>query len=57
LFRLFGNINGDGTVNTADFIILRSSFGGINFSFDFDGNGAVDANDFVQFRLRLGGSI
>jgi hypothetical protein len=57
IFRLFGDINGDGTVSAADFTVFRQFFAGVNDAFDFDGNGTVDANDFVQFRLRFGGSI
>jgi hypothetical protein len=56
-FRLFGDVNGDGTVDASDFITFRQYFGGVLFAFDFDGDGSVSANDFVQFRLRFGGSI
>ena len=57
LFRLFGDVNGDGTVAASDFIVFRKFFGGSNFAFDFDNDGAVAASDFIQFRLRFGGSI
>jgi hypothetical protein len=57
LFRMYGDINGDGTVSAADFIQFRQAFGGSSFAFDFDGDGAVAASDFIQFRLRFGGSI
>jgi hypothetical protein len=57
LFRLYGDVNGDGTVSASDFIAFRQNFGGYLFAFDFDGDGAVAASDFVQFRLRFGGSI
>jgi hypothetical protein len=57
LFRMFGDINGDGTVSASDFIQFRQFFGGSNFAFDFDGDGSVAASDFIQFRLRFGGSI
>jgi hypothetical protein len=57
LFRLYGDINGDGTVAASDFIVFRQYFGGFLFGFDFDGDGAVAASDFIQFRLRFGGSI
>jgi hypothetical protein len=57
LFRLYGDINGDGTVSASDFIQFRQFFGGSNFAFDFDNDGAVASSDFIQFRLRFGGSI
>jgi hypothetical protein len=57
LFRLFGDVDGNGSVDANDFIIFRQYFGGYLFAFDFDGDGSVSANDFAQFRLRFGGSI
>jgi hypothetical protein len=57
LFRLFGDITGDGTVSAADFDAFRQSFGGVNDAFDFNGDGTVSASDFMQFRQRFGGSI
>jgi hypothetical protein len=57
LFRLFGDVNGDGTVAASDFIVFRQYFGGYLNAFDFDGDNSVAASDFIQFRLRFGGSI
>jgi hypothetical protein len=57
LFRLYGDVNGDGTVDASDFIVFRQYFGGVNFAFDFNGDGSISASDFNQFRLRFGGSI
>ena len=57
IFRLFGDANGDASVDAADFIQFRLSFGGTNSIFDFDGDGSVSASDFIQFRLRFGSSI
>jgi hypothetical protein len=57
IFRIYGDINGDGTVSASDFIVFRQFFGGVNAAFDFDGDGSVSASDFIQFRLRFGGSI
>ncbi len=57
LFRLFGDVDGDGTIAASDFIQFRLAFGGTSFAFDFDGDGSVSANDFIQFRLRFGGSV
>jgi hypothetical protein len=58
LFRLFGDIDGDGDVDAQDFGAFRAAFGGTsNLAFDFDGDGDVDAQDFGQFRSRFGASI
>ncbi len=57
LFRLFGDVDGDGTIAASDFIQFRLAFGGTSLVFDFDGDGSVSASDFIQFRLRFGGSI
>ena len=34
-----------------------NNVGGYLFALDFDGDGTVSARDFIQFRLRFGGSI
>ena len=47
LFRLYGEINGDGSVDAADFVQFRQYFGGVNNAFDFDGDGTVSASDFI----------
>ncbi len=57
IFRLFGDINGEGSVAANDFLVFRQSFGGVNASLDFDNDGAVAASDFIQFRLRFGSGI
>jgi uncharacterized delta-60 repeat protein len=57
LFRMYGDVNGDGTVSASDFILFRQAFSGVSFAFDFDGDGGVTDSDFIQFRLRFGGSI
>jgi Dockerin type I domain len=57
LFRLFGDVNGDGAVAASDFVGFRQSFNGINDDFDFDGDGSVSTSDFVQFRNRFNTSI
>jgi hypothetical protein len=63
IFRLFGDVNGDGMVSGLDFdgtaalIGLRQAFGGPDHRFDYNGDGSVAASDFTQFRLRFGGSI
>lgn len=57
VFRLFGDVNGDGAVAASDFSFFRQFFGGVNIAFDFDNDGSVSASDFTQFRMRFGGSI
>lgn len=53
-FRLFGDGNGDRTVNSTDFAMFRSVFGVAGPVFDSDGNGVVNSNDFAEFRKRFG---
>jgi len=58
LFRLFGDADGNGAVDAADFAALRSVFGvATNLAFDFDGDGDVDALDFGAFRQRFGTGV
>ncbi len=58
--RLFGDINGDRTVNSVDQTAFTASFGknngnpAYNNAFDFDNNNAVNNTDNGQFRLRIG---
>jgi hypothetical protein len=60
LYRMFGDINADQTVNGFDFGSFRTAFGTVsgdpNFLtyFDFNGDGAVNGFDFGQFRTRFG---
>jgi uncharacterized protein (TIGR03118 family) len=61
LFRLFGDVNGDGSVNGTDFAFFRLVFGSTTFPnlspFDFNADGDVNGADFAQFRTRFGGTI
>jgi hypothetical protein len=60
LFRLFGDVNGDGTVNGLDLSGFRQVFGLNSLSgspFDFNGDGAINGFDLAQFRLRFGSTI
>jgi Dockerin type I domain len=57
IFRLYGDANGDGTVNAADFLAFRLAFLSNSATFDFDGDGQVNAGDFLQFRLKFLQSI
>ena len=58
--RLFGDSDGNGTVDALDLFRLRTSFGKVSTDpgflayFDFDGNGTVDALDLLRFRQRFG---
>jgi len=55
--RLFGDADGNGSVDALDFRALRGSFGSPAFVFDFDGDGDTDAADFAAFRGRFGSSV
>src|SRR5262249_8081061 len=61
IFRFFGDVDGDGDTDAANFLSFRNVFLGISpydAALDFDGGGSVDAADFLQFRNRyLIGSI
>jgi hypothetical protein len=60
LHRLYGDCDGDGRVDNADFFMFRSTFGRsagdpLYMSFlDINGDGRVDNADFIQFRTRFG---
>jgi len=58
LFRLFGDVNGDGAVNNTDLAALRSAFGTILITslspFDVNGDGAVNNTELAAFRARFG---
>jgi hypothetical protein len=59
LYRLFGDVNGDRSVDGLDFFQLRSTFNqasadpGFLAYLDFNGDGVVDGLDFFQFRTRF----
>ncbi len=61
--RLFGDHNGDGTVNALDrpafvqALNRRSNQPGYLRHFDFDGNNQIDALDQREFRTRFGRSV
>jgi hypothetical protein len=63
LYRLYGDANGDGTVNAFDFAQFRGAFGTAlgqpaYLSFlDFDGDGIINAFDFARFRTRFGSGV
>jgi len=57
LFRLFGDADGNGTVDNNDFLAFRLAFLQNNIGFDFNNDGIVNGTDFLQFRLRFLQSI
>jgi uncharacterized protein (TIGR03118 family) len=61
LFRLFGDVSGDGVVNGTDFAAFRAVFGTATFPlgspFDIDGDGVVNGTDFAAFRARFGTAV
>ena len=63
LFRFYGDVNGDGTDNAADFGVFRPAFGtstGNQFFRDYldiNGDGVINAFDFGMFRIRFGASV
>jgi len=60
LFRMFGDVNGDQTVNGLDFGYFKNAFGtqvgDANYLsyLDIDGDGVINGLDFGQFRTRFG---
>ena len=58
-YSLFGDINGDRTVNVVDLLAFRNSFlqstgdSEYNPAMDFDGNGTVNVVDLLPFRNRF----
>lgn len=57
LRRLFGDFDGNGTIDNADFSFFGGAFGQANNAFDFDQNGIIDSIDFAQFGNRYGMSL
>lgn len=53
VFRLYGDADGNGTVNSTDFLAFRLAFLGNSAVFDFDNSGQVDTADFLAFRLNF----
>ena len=63
LFRLFGDINGDGFVNGVDLIAFRSDIGTATgdptfmAAFDANNDGFINGLDLIRFRNRIGSSV
>jgi hypothetical protein len=58
--RLFGDIDGNKSVNSADYFQLKAAFGSVigrstfNSGFDFDGNGRINSADYFKFKANFG---
>jgi Calx-beta domain len=57
IFRIYGDINGDGFVGANDFAVFRLFFNSSNAAFDFNNDGFIGTNDFAEFRQRFNSSI
>jgi hypothetical protein len=63
LGRLFGDVTGDGAVDSADETLFDSTFGlsagdaGYRAAFDYNGDGIIDSVDEAAFQTRLGLSL
>ncbi|MBX7102826.1 MAG: hypothetical protein K1X57_02015 [Gemmataceae bacterium] len=51
--RLFGDADGNATVDNGDFLAFRLAFLSTQTAFDADGDGQVTTSDFLAFRLRF----
>jgi hypothetical protein len=62
-YRLFGDGDGNGTVDFNDFLSLQNAFGSTtgsvtwNAAFDSDSNNLIDFNDFLSLQNRFGMSL
>ncbi|MFL5330563.1 MAG: choice-of-anchor Q domain-containing protein [Gemmataceae bacterium] len=54
VYRLFGDGDGNATVDQYDFPMLRNAIAGPSVVFDFDGSGEVGQADYLAFRERIG---
>jgi hypothetical protein len=58
--RLYGDIDGNKTVNSADYFSFKAAFGSstgqasFNADFDFDGNGKINSSDYFKFKANFG---
>lgn len=57
IYRLYGDVDGDRTVSTSDFLAFRLGYLGSSIALDFEGDGIVNGSDFLQFRIRFLSSI
>jgi len=54
IYRLFGDSDGNGIVNSIDFAAFRGTFGLPSAIFDFNNDGNTSSDDFAEFRKRFG---
>ena len=54
--RLYGDADGNGSVNASDYTRFKRAFGSAAYdaAFDADGNGVVNTLDYLNFRKRFG---
>jgi hypothetical protein len=58
--RLYGDIDGNKTVNSADYFKFKAAFGSttgqpaFNADFDIDGNGKINSSDYFKFKANFG---
>jgi hypothetical protein len=59
LYRLFGDADGNRTVNVADLTLFRSAYGTVTTdpTFDFNGDGVISATDLAAFRVNFGSGL
>lgn len=61
--RLFGDFDGNGAVNGADYFAFKKAFGtvagdsGYSASLDYDANGRINTADYFQFKQRFGSRL
>jgi hypothetical protein len=58
--RLFGDIDGNGILNSADYFQFKKAFGSsagsslYTSNFDFDANGTINSADYFKFKTNFG---
>lgn len=57
LYRLYGDINGDRTVNVTDYLAFLAVFGSTSDAFDIDASGSIAVTDYLAFLARFGSSL
>jgi subtilisin-like proprotein convertase family protein len=52
--RLFGDVNGDVTVDGSELLVFGNAFASSNFAFDFDADNTIGGTDLLEFGNRFG---